>query len=226
MGHKVNPIGLRVGYIKTWQSRWFATKKDFCNYIKEDFLIRGHIKKSLQNAAVSKIEIERAGTRIRIIVFTARPGVIIGRRGSDVERLREELQRMTKKEVFIDIHEIKNPGADAQLVSENVAFQLEKRIAFRRAMKKAIQVATNSGAQGIKIICSGRLGGAEMSRTEKYMEGKVPLHTFRADIDYGFSEARTKYGAIGVKTWIYHGDVIVKKGRGASHGVNAEQSQI
>lgn len=226
MGHKVNPIGFRLGYIKDWGSRWFtAKKKDYVQFLAEDIKVRDFIKKTFQQAAVSKVEIERAGNRVRILIFSARPGIIIGRRGSDIDKLRDDVQKMTNKEVFVDIKEVKKPACDAQLVSENIAFQLEKRIAFKRAMKKAIQQAMTSGAQGIKIACSGRLGGAEMSRIEKYREGKVPLHTLRADIDYGFATASTTYGSIGIKTWVYHGDIIVGKKQDntgdSSDGVNA-----
>ena len=211
MGQKVHPLSFRLGYIKDWQSRWFAKKKDFSGCLIEDLKIRKFIKKTFSSASVSKIEIERATNRIRILIFSGRPGVIIGRRGADIDRLRDELQTMTKKEIYVDIKEVQNPSMDAQLVSESVAFQLEKRVAFRRAMKKAISQAMSSGAGGIRIQCAGRLGGAEIARTEKYKEGKIPLHTLRADIDYGFSEAFTTYGTIGVKCWVYKGDVLVKK---------------
>lgn len=211
MGQKVHPYGLRIGFIKDWKSSWFSKKKDFPQLLNEDIRIRKYIKTNFQNAGIANIEIERASGRARIILHTSRPGVIIGRRGADIDRLRDELQDITGKQIFIDIKEIKNPQIEAQLVAENVAFQLEKRIAFRRAMKKAIQMAMEAGASGIKILCSGRLGGAEMSRKEGYREGKIPLQTFRADIDYGFAEARTTYGSIGVKVWIYKGDVFTKK---------------
>lgn len=211
MGQKVNPVSFRIGYIKDWQSRWFAKNKDFGPLILEDYKIRKHIKKNFSSASVSKVEIERASARVRVIIFSARPGVIIGRRGADIDRLRDELQGMTKKEVYVDIKEVQNPATDAQLVAENIAFQLEKRVAFRRAMKKAVTQAMTAGAGGIKVISSGRLGGAEMSRSESYKDGKVPLHTLRADIDYGFAEALTTYGIIGVKCYIYKGDVIFQK---------------
>ena len=211
MGQKVNPLSFRLGYIKDWGSRWFAKNKDFSGYLMEDLAIRKYIKKNFSSANVSRIEIERASTKIRVIVHSGRPGVIIGRRGADIDRLKEELQKITDKEIFVDIKEIQNPSIEAQLVAEGVGFQLEKRIAFRRAMKKAIQTAMNNGAGGIKIMCSGRLGGAEIARTEKYKEGKVPLHTLRANIDYGFAEARTTYGVIGIKCWIYKGDVLLEK---------------
>ncbi|NQT46004.1 MAG: 30S ribosomal protein S3 [Candidatus Omnitrophica bacterium] len=210
MGQKVHPTSFRLGYIKDWSSRWFATKKDFPKFLKEDIIIRKHLKKSLASAAVALIEVERAGDKVRVSIHSARPGIIIGRRGAEIDRIKEELQDMIGRQVFLDIKEIKNPQVVAQLVAENIAFQLEKRIAFRRAMKKSIQAAMNAGAQGIKISCAGRLGGAEIARTEGYKEGKVPLQTLRADIDYGFTEARTAYGAIGIKVWVYKGDIMPK----------------
>ncbi len=211
MGQKVHPIGFRVGYIKDWGSRWFAKNKDFSDFLIEDLTVRKYIKKNFSSAAISKIDIERAGSRLRIIIYSGRPGVIIGRRGADIDRLRDELQGITKKEIFVDIKEVSNPSVDAQLVAENVAFQLEKRIAFRRAMKKAVSQAMMSGAEGIRIMCSGRLGGTEIARTEHYKEGKIPLHTLRADIDYGFAEAFTTYGTIGIKCWVFKGLVIMDK---------------
>lgn len=211
MGQKVHPYGLRLGFIKDWKSSWFSRKKDFPKLLSEDVSIRKHIKSSFPSAGIANIQIERAQGRARIILHTSRPGVIIGRRGADIDRLRDELQDTTGKQIFIDIKEIKNPAIEAQLIAENVAFQLEKRIAFRRVMKKAIQLAMDSGAGGIKIACAGRLGGAEMSRREKYRLGKIPLQTFRADIDYGFSVAMTTYGTIGVKVWVYKGDVYKQK---------------
>ncbi|MBN3039244.1 MAG: 30S ribosomal protein S3 [Candidatus Omnitrophica bacterium] len=211
MGQKVHPYGMRVGFIKDWKSSWFAKKKEFPGFIQEDLKIRKYIKDNFTNAGISNIVIERAAGRARIILHTSRPGVVIGRRGADIDRLRDELQDITKKNIFIDIKEVKNPEIEAQLVAENIAFQLVKRVAFRRAMKKALQMAMDAGAGGIKIACAGRLGGAEMSRREGYRKGKIPLQTFRSDIDYGFSEARTTYGAIGVKVWIYKGDVYSQK---------------
>lgn len=209
MGQKVHPIGFRLGFIKTWNSLWYANKKDFARFLHEDLKIRKHVLKTFAQAAVARVEIERASEKIRVNIYTARPGVIIGRKGADIDRLREELQGMTKnKEVHINIREIKNPSIEAQLVAENIALQLEKRIAFRRAMKKAIQQAMDSGAKGIKIQTKGRLAGAEIARSEGYLEGTVPLHTLRADIDLGFAEAMTTYGKIGVKVLIYKGDVI------------------
>ncbi|UCB57331.1 MAG: 30S ribosomal protein S3 [Candidatus Omnitrophota bacterium] len=227
MGQKVHPYALRLGYIKNWKSSWFSKKNDFPKLLHEDIKIRKYIKSSFTNAGISSIEIERASGRVRVILHTSRPGVIIGRRGADIDRLRDELQDITGKEVFIDIKEVKNPAIDAQLVAENIAFQLERRVAFRRAMKKAIQMAMNAGAEGIKIACRGRLGGAEMSRREGYREGKIPLQTFRADIDYGFTEARTAYGSIGVKVWTYKGEVHPEKLKDKDkNGVDAEKSKI
>lgn len=223
MGQKVHPYGLRLGFIKTWKSSWFARKKYFPQLLHEDIEIRKFVKKSYTNAGIANIVIERAQGRARIIIFTSRPGVIIGRRGADIDRLKDELQDLTGKQIFIDIKEIKNAQLEAQLVAENVAFQLEKRVAFRRAMKKALQMTMNAGAEGVKIACAGRLGGAEMSRKEGYREGKVPLQTFRADIDYGFTEARTTYGAIGVKVWIYKGDIYPQKKK-VENGIDAQKS--
>lgn len=212
MGQKVHPYGFRVGYIYDWKSRWFAKKGDFAKTLLEDAKIRKYIKKSLASAAVSKIEIERASERVRILIFSARPGIIIGRRGVEIEKLKGELQSVVgNKEVLIDIKEIKHPNIEAQLVAENIAFQMEKRIPHRRAMKKAIQNALDGGAQGVKIICGGRLGGAEIARRESYRVGKIPSQTLRAEIDYGFAEALTTYGLIGVKVWIYKGDRILDK---------------
>jgi small subunit ribosomal protein S3 len=206
MGQKTNPVGLRVAVTKDWQSKWFAEKRDFGKLLAEDAAIRELLKKRLESASVPRILIERAATRCRITIFTARPGVVIGRKGAEIDRLKEELSKMTGKEIYVDIQEIKTPELDAQLVAENVAMQLERRISFRRAMKKAVQTATDFGADGIKIRCAGRLGGAELARVEQYHEGRVPLHTLRAQIDYGFAEARTIYGKIGVKCWICKGE--------------------
>ena len=210
MGQKVHPYGLRLGYIKPWKARWFA-KRDAGTILMEDLKIRAYLKKKLAIAGISSIEIDRASNRIRIRIFAAKPGVIIGRRGQEIDKIKEDLAALTKNEVFLDIKEVKMPQVDAQLVAENIVLQLEKRIGFRRAMKKAIQLAMQKGALGIKVQCKGRLGGAEIAREEKYHEGKVPLSTFRADIDFGFAEAFTTYGTIGCKTWIYKGDVLVKK---------------
>lgn len=212
MGQKVHPIGFRLGYIRTWSSLWYADKKTFAKNLHEDLKIRKHVQKMFNQAAISRVEVERASDKVRVNVYTARPGVIIGRKGADIDRLKEDLQGMTgNKEVHVNIKEIKNPSADAQLIAENIALQLEKRIAFRRAMKKAIQQAMDSGAKGIKIQTKGRLAGAEIARAEGYLEGKVPLHTLRADIDYGFYEAMTTYGKIGVKVLVYKGDVMKKE---------------
>ena len=208
MGHKVNPICLRLGITRTWGSRWYATRREYVRCLQEDIRVRTFLKRELMQAAVSKIELERPGEKVRAIIFTARPGVIIGRRGSEIDRLRETLHTMTGKDVIIDLREIKNPAIEAQLIAENIAFQLEKRIAFRRAMKRAVQLAMDSGAKGIRVVSSGRLAGAEMARREGYRDGKIPLATLRADIDYGFAEAHTTYGAIGVKSWVYRGDIL------------------
>ena len=207
MGQKVNPIGFRLGIIKTWDSRWYA-KADFAKLLHEDIKLKEFLKKRLYNSGVSKIEIERAANKAKINIFTARPGLIIGKKGSEVETLKKELAKLTDNEIYLNIQEVRKPELDAQLVAENVALQLERRIAFRRAMKKSVTSALKFGAKGIKITCSGRLGGAEMSRTEWYREGRVPLHTLRADIDYGFSEAKTTYGLIGVKVLIFKGEVL------------------
>lgn len=208
MGHKVHPLALRLGFIRTWHSRWFAKPKDYARFIEEDYRIRSFIEKKFKHAAISKVIIERVIDKVRVRIFSARPGIIIGRHGSDIEQLRQDLNNMVKKEVAIDIEEIKEPALDAQLVAANVALQLEKRVAHRRAIKRAIEQTMNAGAQGIKIVCSGRLGGAEMSRTETYRQGKIPLQTLRADIDYGFVESLTTYGLIGIKSWIYKGDIL------------------
>jgi len=206
MGQKTNPVGLRIAVSKEWLSKWYAGKKEFGRLLVEDQEIRGLLKKKLESAAVPKIQIERAANRCRVTIFTARPGVVIGRKGAEIDKLKEELSRMTGKEIYVDIQEIKDPDLDAQLVAENVALQLERRISFRRAMKKAVQTAMDKGADGIKIRCAGRLGGAELARTESYHEGRVPLHTLRAKIDYGFAEANTMYGKLGIKCWICRGE--------------------
>lgn len=212
MGQKVNPFLLRIGFIKTWNSRWFARGKDFSRFIEEDYRIRKAIKDKFKQAAISKIIVERLAEKLKIRILSARPGLIIGRHGADIERLREHLNSLVKKEVAIDIEEIKNPGTDAQLVAENIALQLEKRVLFRRAVKRAMEQTMNSGAKGVKVCCAGRLNGAEMSRTETYKQGKIPLQTLRADIDYGFAEALTTYGLIGVKVWVYKGEILREKG--------------
>ncbi len=207
MGQKVHPIGLRLGIIKTWDSRWFS-QKNYASLLHEDIKIRKIVKERLMHAGVAKVEIERAGQKAKINIHTARPGIIIGKKGAEVDKLKKDLEAMTNKQMYINIQEIRRPELDAQLVAENIALQLERRIAFRRAMKKAVTSALRLGAQGIKITCAGRLAGAEIARTEWYREGRVPLHTLRADINYGFFEAKTTMGQIGVKVWIYRGDVL------------------
>ncbi len=211
MGQKVHPFSFRIGVIRTWHSRWFVKPKDYAKFIYQDYQMRKFIKTKYKQAAISKIIIERLAERIKVRIFSARPGIIIGRHGADIERLREELNNIAKSGISVDIEEIKNPGADAQLVGENIAFQIEKRVAFRRAVKRAMEQAMNAKAKGIRVSCAGRLNGAEMSRTETYKQGKVPLQTLRADIDYGFAEALTTYGLIGVKVWIYKGDILTKR---------------
>lgn len=210
MGQKVNPIGFRLGINRTWDSRWFA-KREYSTFVVEDFNIRKFIKKRLYQAGVSKIEIERAANKIRIRIHTARPGIVIGKKGAEIESLKRELEKRISREIFIDIQEVRKPEVDAQLVAENVALQLVRRVAFRRAMKKAVSSALRFGALGIKISCAGRLGGAEMARREWYREGRVPLHTLRADIDYGFAEAFTTYGVVGVKVIIFKGEILPEK---------------
>jgi small subunit ribosomal protein S3 len=209
LGQKVNPIGMRLGIVKTWDSRWYADKK-YAEYIRTDFNLRKFIKKKLFHAGIAKIEIERSAKRIRLRIHTARPGIVIGKKGSEIERLKQEIEQKVSQEVMIDIQEVRKPEIDAQLVAENVAMQIERRVAFRRAMKRGVTSAIRFGAQGIKIMCAGRLGGAEMARSEWYREGRVPLHTLRADIDYGFTEARTTYGIIGVKVYIFKGEILKK----------------
>jgi small subunit ribosomal protein S3 len=216
MGQKTNPIGLRVAVNRDWRSKWYADKREFGGLLSEDRQIRDLLKKKLESASVPKILIERATNRCRVTILTARPGVVIGRKGAEIDKLKEELSKMTGKEIYVDIVEIKQPETEAQLVAENVALQLERRVSFRRAMKKAIQTAKDFGAQGIKIRCAGRLGGAELARVEQYHWGRVPLHTLRADIDYGFAEAKTLYGKLGVKCWICKGDVQAKPARTAA----------
>lgn len=218
MGQKVNPIGLRLGINRNWESRWFPTKANLVENIGEDYKIRAFLKRKLYYAGISQILVERTAKKLRVTVVAARPGIIIGKKGSDVDVLKKELQDLIQKDVNINIKEERKAGASAQLAAESVATQLEKRIAFRRAMKKVIQGAQKAGAKGIKVSVSGRLGGAEMARTEWYLEGRVPLHTLRAKIDYGFAEARTTYGNIGVKVWIFKGEVLQK-------GFQAEKSE-
>ncbi|HHY46710.1 MAG TPA: 30S ribosomal protein S3 [Firmicutes bacterium] len=210
MGHKVHPFGLRLGVIKEWPSKWFA-RRNFSELLHEDYNIRRFLKNRLYASGVSKIEIERAANRLKVSIHTARPGMVIGRGGQEVENIRKDLEALTGKQVSVNIVEIKYPELDAQLVAENIAQQIEKRVSFRRAMKQALSRAVKLGAQGFRVKCSGRLAGAEIARTEGYNEGKVPLHTLRADVDYGFAEAHTPYGRIGVKVWIYKGEVLPQK---------------
>jgi small subunit ribosomal protein S3 len=209
MGQKVNPVGFRVGVTREWESTWFAGK-NYAEYIRDDIKIRKFVKSRLQNAGVSRVNIERASQNCRINIWSARPGIIIGKRGSEVDRLKSDLEKITGQQIHVNIKEIRRAEIDAQLISENIGLQLQRRIAFRRAMKKAVTSALRFGAKGIKIQCSGRLGGAEIARTEWYREGRVPLQTLRADIDYGFAEAHTTYGVIGIKTWIFRGEIIRK----------------
>jgi len=210
LGQKVNPIGLRLGIVKTWESKWFGGK-NYAEYILEDYRLRRFIKAKIYHAGVSRIEIERSAKRIRLRIYTSRPGIVIGKKGAEISQLKKEIEKMTSREILIDIQEVRKPELDAQLVAENVALQIERRVAFRRAMKRGVSSAMRFGALGVKIICSGRLGGAEMARTEWYREGRVPLHTLRADIDYGFIEARTTYGIIGVKVFIFKGEILKKE---------------
>jgi len=209
LGQKVNPIGLRLGIVKTWESRWFGGK-NYPEYILEDYKLRKFIKEKLYHAGVSRIEIERSSKRVRLRIYTSRPGIVIGKKGAEIALLKKSIEKITDREILIDIQEVRKPEIDAQLVAENVALQIERRVAFRRAMKRGVSSAMRFGALGIKIICSGRLGGAEMARTEWYREGRVPLHTLRADIDYGFINAQTTYGVIGVKVFIFKGEVLKK----------------
>jgi len=231
LGQKIHPHGLRVGIIKEWDSRWYS-EKEFADQLLEDFKIRQYIKKKLYQAGISRIEIERAARRVRVSINTAKPGMVIGKGGSGVDDLKAEIEQMTGKQVAINVIEIKNPDLDAQLVAESIAGQLERRISFRRAMKQAISRAMKSGAKGIKTMVSGRLGGAEIARSERYHEGTIPLQTLRADIDYGFAEAHTTYGRIGVKVWIYKGEVLPIKQKqkpeegGEVENVDAEESQV
>ena len=213
MGQKVNPHGLRVGVIKDWDSRWYADDKDFADFLVEDYKIREYLKKKLYNAGVSKIEIERASDRVKVIIFTAKPGVIIGKGGQEIEVTKQKLQKFTNKKLVLDIKEIKRPDREAQLVAENIAQQLENRVSFRRAMKSSMGRTMKAGALGIKAAVSGRLGGADIARTEFSSEGTIPLQTLRADIDYGFAEADTTYGKLGVKVWIYKGEVLPTKAK-------------
>ena len=210
MGQTVNPIGFRVGGIKTWRSQWFS-EKNYSELVHEDIKIRKYLKKKLYHAGVSRVEIERAANKAKVNIYAARPGIIIGKKGSEIEKLRNDLEKVSQSEIIINILEVRKPEVDAQLVAENVALQLERRIAFRRAMKKCVTSSLKFGAKGVRINCAGRLGGAEMARSEWYREGRVPLHTLRADIDWGFAEANTAYGIIGVKVWMFHGEVLPGK---------------
>jgi small subunit ribosomal protein S3 len=213
MGQKVHPYGLRLGYTKTWKSRWFA-KKDYSSLLHEDMKIKEKLREDLKSAGVASIEVERPGNKLRITIHTARPGIIIGRKGAEIDRLRQQVQKQTGREVLpINIQEVRRPELNAQLVAESIAMQLEKRVAFRRAMRKAVDSALRFGCKGIKVRCGGRLNGAEIARTEWYLQGRLPLHTLRADIDYGLAEARTTYGVIGVKCWIYNGEILEQKRR-------------
>ncbi len=209
MGQKVNPYGIRLGINKTWSSRWFS-KKEYTKLLHQDLKIKEYVEKKLKNASISKINIERAAKKLRLSIYSSRPGIIIGKKGADIETLKNDLSKMSNLEVFLDIKEVRKPEVEAKLVAENIASQLEKRISFRRAMKKAVQSAMRLGAKGVKVVCSGRLGGAEIARTEKYHEGSVPLHTLRGDIDYSTAEAETTYGICGIKVWINKGEILMK----------------
>ena len=215
MGQKVNPHGLRVGVIKDWDSKWYA-EADFADNLIEDNQIRKFLKKKLYSAGIAKIEIERASDRVKVIIHTAKPGIVIGKGGAEIEKLKAEVQKLTTKKLFIDIKEVKRPDREAQLVAENIAAQLEGRVSFRRAMKSTMSRTMKSGAKGVKAMCSGRLGGADIARSEFYVEGTVPLQTLRADIDYGFAEANTTYGKVGVKVWVYKGEVLPVKKEGGN----------
>ena len=217
MGQKVNPHGLRVGVIKDWDSKWYA-EDDFADCLVEDYNIRKFLKKKLYAAGISNIEIERASNKLKVVIYTAKPGVVIGKAGAEVDKLRAEVQKLTKKDLSLDIKEIKKVDTDAQLIAENIAQQLENRVSFRRAMKSTMSRAMKAGAKGIKTSLSGRVGGADMARTESYSEGTIPLQTLRADIDYGFAEADTTYGKIGVKAWVYHGEILPQKGKKKKDG--------
>ncbi|MBW1743129.1 MAG: 30S ribosomal protein S3 [Deltaproteobacteria bacterium] len=210
MGQKVNPTGFRLGVTKSWSSKWFAGK-GYAKFIIDDYKIRDFLKQKLQHAGIAKIEIERWANRIRLRIYTARPGIVIGKKGAEIEQLKKELEKFISQELVIDIQEVRKPEVNSQLVAENVAMQIVRRVAFRRAMKRSVASAMRFGAKGIKISCSGRLGGAEMARTEWYREGRIPLHTLRADIDYGFAEAQCTYGVIGIKVWIFNGEILEKE---------------
>ena len=212
MGQKTHPIGFRLGIVKTWTSKWYE-EKNYAKWLHEDIKLKAFIKKKLEHAGVASVDIERAANKAKINIFTARPGIVIGKRGAGVEQLKKDVQALTENEVFLNIQEIRKAETNAQLVAENIATQLERRVAFRRAMKKAVQTAMKFGAKGIRVRCAGRLGGSEMSRVETYREGRVPLHTLRADIEFGLAEARTKVGIIGVKVWMFKGEVLQRKAR-------------
>jgi len=224
MGQKVNPNGIRIGINKTWSSRWFS-KHEYTKLLHQDLKIKKYVDEKLKNASISKINIERAAKKLRISIFSSRPGIIIGKKGADIETLKNDLSKMSKLEVFLDIKEVRKPEVEAKLVAENIATQLEKRISFRRAMKKAVQSAMRLGAKGVKVVCSGRLGGAEIARTEKYHEGSVPLHTLRGDIDYATAEAETTYGICGIKVWINKGEILSKDPY-ASENKQIEQGSV
>jgi len=224
MGQKVNPNGFRLGVNRTWSSRWFS-KSNYAKFLHQDLEIKSYVEKKLKNASIAKINIERAAKKIRISIFSSRPGIIIGKKGADIEDLKNKLTKLSNLEVFLDIKEIRKPEVEAKLVAENIATQLEKRVSFRRAMKKSVQSTMRLGAKGIKILCSGRLGGAEIARNEKYNEGSVPLHTLRSDIDYATAEAETTYGIIGIKVWINKG-IILKKDPYASENMQVEQGSV
>jgi small subunit ribosomal protein S3 len=224
MGQKVNPNGFRLGVNRTWSSRWFS-KSNYANFLHQDLEIRSYVEKKLKNASIAKINIERAAKKLRISIFSSRPGIIIGKKGADIEDLKNKLTKLSNLEVFLDIKEIRRPEVEAKLVAENIATQLEKRVSFRRAMKKSVQSSMRLGAKGVKVLCSGRLGGAEIARNEKYNEGSVPLHTLRSDIDYATAEAETTYGIVGIKVWINKG-IILKKDPYASEKKQVEQGSV
>jgi small subunit ribosomal protein S3 len=220
MGQKVHPKGFRLGVIEGWEARWFA-EKEYASLLHDDIKVRNFIKKRLHHAGIAKIELERAANKAKVNIHTARPGIVIGKKGAEIEKLKTELAKLTEREVYLNIHEVRRPDLDAQLVAENVALQLERRVAFRRAMKESVARAIRMGAQGIKVRCSGRLAGAEIARTEWYREGRVPLHTLRADISYGLAEAKTTYGVIGVKVWIFRGEVLTREEEQQRNPTNA-----
>ncbi len=207
MGQKVHPVGFRLGYTQDWRSRWFATR-DYADLLHEDIELREMIRRRFHHAGVSRVEIERAANKLKVDIHTARPGIVIGRNGAEVDRLKKDIESQTSREVYVNIQEVHRPELDAQLIAENIALQLQRRVAFRRAMRRAVETAMRFGAEGIKVRCAGRLGGLEISRSEWYLQGKLPLHTLRADIDYGFAESRTTYGQIGVKVWVYRGQIL------------------